>query len=95
MRSRVPKVVRIRPEDKRRLDRLRTQLQRISHQPHAEEDVLSWLVTLGERSKQEFASDATRPLSARETRALMSLPVRTGIRTREEDIDEDIARDAR
>lgn len=89
------KPIRIRPEDKRRLDRLRAQLQQISRHRYPEEDILSWLVTLGERNKQDFSTDATRPMSPVEMRRLMSLPVSTRVRTREEDIDEDIAGDAR
>jgi hypothetical protein len=85
----------MREEDKRRLDRLQGELQAMRGRRISQQDLLAWLLTMGEREKQHLGEDATRPLTARERAVLMSLPVKTGIRRREEDIDEDLARDAR
>jgi len=87
--------VKMRDEDKRRLDRLQGELQAMRGRRVSQQDLLAWLLTMGEREKAALGEDAARPLTARERRTLMSLPVKTGIPSGEETIDEDLARDAR
>lgn len=87
--------VKVRDADKRRLDRLQRKIQARRGRSVAQEDVLSWIITLGERNIGLLAEDANRPMTDREIAALMRLPVRTGIRTSESEIDDVLARDAR
>ena len=85
----------MRDEDKRRLDRLQGELQAMRGRRVSQQDLLSWLLTMGERQKQQLGDDALRPLTPSERRVLMSLPMRSGKRFREEDIDDDLNREVR
>jgi hypothetical protein len=87
--------VRIRVEDKERLDRLQRDLQAIRGRRISQQELLSWLVALAEGVKHRLGDDPDRLMTEQEISVLMRLPVRTGIRTREEDIDDDLARAAR
>ncbi len=87
--------VRIRVEDKERLDRLQRDLQAIRGRRISQQELLSWLVALAEGEKHRLGDDPDRRMTEQEISVLMRLPVRTGIRTREEDIDDDLARAAR
>jgi hypothetical protein len=87
--------VKMREEDKRRLDRLQGELQAMRGRRVSQQDLLSWLLTMGEGQKQSLGEDAAKPLSARERNVLMSLPMKSGKRSREEDIDGDLMREVR
>jgi hypothetical protein len=79
-------------KDKHRLDRLQGEIMVREGRRVPQQEILSWLLDLGEAEKQRLASDASRPVSPREMTALKRLVVRGGPRTREEDIDATMAR---
>lgn len=79
--------VKVRDEDKRRLDRLQGEIMVRRGRKVSQQDIVAWLLRLGEARPDEFADEYDRPMTEKEIAALMRLPVRTGIRTREEDID--------
>lgn len=61
----------------------------------AQQEILSWLLDLGEAEKHRLGRGATRPMTPREMAGLKDLIVHTGIRTREEEIDEAVTRAVR
>lgn len=81
--------------DKQRLDRLQGELMARQGRRVPQQEILSWLLDLGEAEKDRLARDAARPMNRREIAGLKALIVRTGIRTREEEIDQVLAREAR
>ncbi len=87
--------VKMREEDKRRLDRLQGELQALRGRRVSQQDLLSWLLTMAEGQKELLGDDAARPMTKNEIAAMLRLCVSTGVKTREEDIDEDLVREMR
>lgn len=85
----------MREEDKRRLDRLQGKLQALSGRRLSQQDLLARMVSLAESEPERLAEDAARPMTEKEIAAMDRLCVRTGIPTREEEIDEVVAGEAR
>lgn len=83
--------VKMRERDKRRLDRLQGELTVRRGRKMSQQELLAWLLQLGEAEKHRLAEDAGRPMTDREIAAMERLVVRTGIRTREEEIDRVVA----
>jgi len=83
--------VKMREQDKRRLDRLQGELTLRRGRKMSQQELLAWLVRLGESEKDGLLKDAERPMTEREIAAMKRLTVSTGIRTREEDIDRVVA----
>ncbi len=83
--------IKIRERDKRRLDRLQGELTVRHGRKVSQQELLTWLLNLGEREKRRLLMDATRPMSAREIAALKRLCVRTGVKTHESEIDRVVA----
>ena len=83
--------VKMREEDKRRLDRLQGSLTLRSGRKVSQEELLSWLLNMGERNQDQLFADGPAPMTEKEIAAMARLAVRTGIRTREEEIDEAVA----
>jgi predicted transcriptional regulator len=83
--------VKIRERDKRRLDRLQGELTKRRGRKVPQQDLIAWLLSLGENRKEGFADDAVAPMTAREVAALRRLSVRTGVKSREEEIDAVVA----
>lgn len=83
--------VKMRERDKRRLDRLQGDLTKQRGRKVPQQDLLAWLLGLGEAQKEGFAADALAPMTAREFAALRRLRVRTGVKSREEEIDAVVA----
>lgn len=81
--------------DKQRLDRLQGEIMVREGRRVAQQAILSWLLDLGEAEGHRQSQHLARPMSAREIAALKRLAVRTGVTTREEDIDATVARAAR
>lgn len=80
--------IRLDPLTKARLDRLQAELalQRGRRPSHA--DLVSEVLEFVEARKREFLRPRTwRPFTEAEVRALLRLPVRTGVRTSAADID--------
>jgi hypothetical protein len=74
--------------DKQRLDRLQGEIMARQGRRVPQQKILAWLLDLGEAEKSRLAEDASRPMRGREISDLKRLAVRTGISTREEEIDE-------
>jgi len=87
--------LKIRDQDKKRLDRLQGELMARRGRRLSQQELVSWLLNLGESHKERLLDDAERPLTKRELAALDRLCVKTGVRTREEEIDRAIAAEAR
>ncbi|MCI4351891.1 MAG: hypothetical protein L3K14_00665 [Thermoplasmata archaeon] len=87
--------VKLAEHDKQRLDRLQGELTARHGRKVAQQDLMSWLLDLGEAEKARYSRDALRPMTSQEITALRHLAVRTGSRTREEDIDATVARNAK
>ena len=87
--------VKMREEDKRRLDRLQGELLAMRGRKVSQQDLLSWLLTIGEREPGRLGENAARPMTDLEIAAMMRLRVRAGGKGGEEDIDDDIAREIR
>ncbi|MGA7860567.1 MAG: hypothetical protein WCB19_01765 [Thermoplasmata archaeon] len=87
--------VKLAEHDKQRLDRLQGELTTRQGRKVAQQDLLSWLLDLGEAEKARYSRDALRPMTSREIAALRHLAVKTGSRTDEEDIDATVAREAK
>jgi len=83
--------VKMRKHDKRRLDRLQGELTLRRGKKMSQQELLAWLVRLGEAEKDALLKDAERPMTDREISAMKRLTVSTGIRTREEEIDRVVA----
>jgi hypothetical protein len=77
--------------DKQRLDRLQGEIMARQGRRVPQQKILAWLLDLGEAEKDRLAEDALRPMRRREIADLKRLAVRTGISTREEEIDEVVA----
>ena len=77
--------------DKQRLDRLQGEIMARQGRRVPQQKILAWLLDLGEAEKDRLAEDALRPMRRREIADLKRLAVRTGISTREEEIDEAVA----
>lgn len=84
--------VKMRERDKQRLDRLQGALMAREGRRVPQQALLAWLVDLGEAEEQRSTGDAARPMSPQEVTNLKKLVVRTGVRTREEEIDTVLAR---
>lgn len=78
-------------QDKQRLDRLQGEIMAREGRRVPQQTILSWLLDLGESQKDRLAARTTRPMRGKEIADLKRLAVRTGIPTREEEIDEAIA----
>jgi len=87
--------VKMRDEDKQRLDRLQGELQALRGYRVPLQELMARIVTLAEGHKELLFEDAARPMTEKEIAAMRRLCVRTGIPTREEDIDDIIAEEAR
>lgn len=87
--------VKLAERDKQRLDRLQGELTARQGRKIAQQDLLAWLLDLGEAEKARYSSDALRPMTSREIAALRHLAVKTGSRTREEDIDAAVGAEAK
>ncbi len=87
--------VKMLPRDKERLDRLQGEITVHRGRRLPQQAVLAWLLDLGEAQQRRWSNDADRPMSPREIAGLRRLVVRTGITTREEEIDATIARAVR
>ncbi len=83
--------VRMRLRDKERLDRLQGEIMARQGRYVPQQEILSWLLDLGEAEDRHQAEEAVRPMSAREISGLKRLIVRTGIPTGEKEIDTDVA----
>jgi hypothetical protein len=83
--------VKMRERDKRRLDRLQGELTVRRGRKMSQQELLAWLLQLGEAAKHRLSEDAGRPMTDREIAAMERLVVSTGIRTREEEIDRVVA----
>jgi hypothetical protein len=81
--------------DKERLDRLQGEIMARQGRRVPQQTILSWLLDLGEAEKHRLAEDAFQPMSRREIAGLKRLAVRTGIPTREEEIDALVAGEVR
>jgi len=79
--------VKMRDRDKRRLDRLQGELTLRRGRKLSRQELLSWLVSLGESEMERLLKDATRPMTEREIASMERLIVDTGVRTRETEID--------
>jgi hypothetical protein len=79
--------VKMRPQDKQRLDRLQAMLTAHTGRKISQEELLSRLLGLGERERDALVDEIDRPMSRKEIESLLRLPVRTGVRTHEKDID--------
>ncbi len=84
--------VKMLPRDKERLDRLQGEITVQEGRRLPQQAILAWLLDLGEDQQRRRARDSDRPMSPREIAGLRRLAVRTGIKTREEEIDATIAR---
>ena len=80
----------MREEDKRRLDRLQGELQAMRGRKVSQQDLLAWLLTMGERETGRLGEDAARPMTNREIAAMLRVRVRAGGKGGEEQIDDDI-----
>ncbi|MDE1821689.1 MAG: hypothetical protein KGJ23_14505 [Euryarchaeota archaeon] len=78
--------------DKHRLDRLQGELMAKYGERIPQQLLLSWVMDLAEAERDRLGPDAFRPMTQRELERLHRLCVRTGKRSREEDIDRDIAK---
>ncbi len=87
--------VKMLPRDKERLDRLQGEITVRRGRRLPQQAVLAWLLDLGEAQQRRWSNDSDRPMSPREIAGLRRLAVRTGITTREEEIDVTIARAVR
>lgn len=87
--------VKMRERDKERLDRLQGEIMARRGHRVAQQDILSWLLDLGEGAKARLGEDGVAIMSPKEMAALLRLPVHTGVRTREEDIDDVVAAEVR
>lgn len=87
--------IKIREEDKRRLDRLQGEFVARRGQRLSQQALVTKLLDLGEEQKERLLADAARPATAKELRRLFALPVDTGVPSREEDIDRDIVGEIR
>lgn len=87
--------IKIRDADKRRLDRLQGEVMARRGRKISQQELVAMLLDLGYDMKDRLFEDDTRPMNAREIAALDRLIVSTGIRTREEDIDEDVLSEGR
>jgi len=83
--------VKMREGDKARLDRLQARLVAKTGQKITQEELLARIVALAESEEDRVAGAPARPKDAEEVwRRLQGLIVRTGKRTRPEDIDRDL-----
>lgn len=81
--------VRIREEDKQRLDRLQAKITLETGEKPSLEEVLHRLVELAEVHEDELTLDEDGPqLSEERKQEILSMGQPTGNRTREEDIDD-------
>ncbi|HKZ48789.1 MAG TPA: hypothetical protein VJ397_08405 [Thermoplasmata archaeon] len=87
--------VKMRDRDKRRLDRLQGELTLRRGRKLSRQELLSWLVSLGESEMERLLKDATRPMTEREIASMERLIVDTGVRTRETEIDRAVAEGTR
>ncbi|HEX9709420.1 MAG TPA: hypothetical protein VGB42_05580 [Candidatus Thermoplasmatota archaeon] len=87
--------IKVRDGDKRRLDRLQGEIMARRGRKVSQQELIAMLLDLGESLKERFFDDDARPMTAREIAALDRLIVSTGVRTREEDIDDDVTSEAR
>lgn len=81
--------------DKQRLDRLQGEIMTREGRRVPQQTILSWLLDLGEAEERRSGRVAARPMSPREIAGLKRLTVRTGVATREEEIDATVSRAAR
>lgn len=81
--------------DKQRLDRLQGEIMTREGRRVPQQTILSWLLDLGEAEGRRSGRVAARPMSPREIADLKRLTVRTGVATREEEIDATVSRAAR
>ncbi|HKZ60197.1 MAG TPA: hypothetical protein VJ547_10185 [Candidatus Thermoplasmatota archaeon] len=79
--------IKIRDEDKRLLDRLQGEIMARRGRRVSQQDLVAWLLSLGDAHVDEFADHEDRPMTEREIATMLRLAVHTGIRTREEEID--------
>ena len=84
--------VKMRERDKQRLDRLQGAMMSREGRRLPQQAILAWLLDLGEAEERRSTVDAARPMSPQEVTSLKKLVVRTGVHTREEEIDTAIAR---
>lgn len=81
--------VRIREEDKERLDRLQAKITLETGEKPSLEEVLHRLVELGEANEVDLIFEDEPPeLSQARKQAILAMGSHTGTRTSEEDIDE-------
>lgn len=84
--------IKMRAADKERLDRLQGEIMARSGRRVPQEEILSRLLDLGEAQRHRLTEDPERQMNPREIAALKRLAVRTGVRTREEEIDRVLSR---
>ncbi|HKZ64651.1 MAG TPA: hypothetical protein VJ400_09440 [Thermoplasmata archaeon] len=87
--------VKMKERDKRRLDRLQGELTLRRGRKMSQQEILAWLLSLGEAAKARFTEDAERPMTGREIASMERLTVNTRIRTREGEIDRVVAEESR
>jgi len=83
----------VRETDKRRLNKLRSELQAKSGRRVTTQDLMAKVISLAQDEKERLLGASLRPMNRREIAALMRLPVNTGIRTCEEEIDDTLAKE--
>ncbi len=87
--------IKIRDADRRRLDRLQGEIMARRGRRISQQELMAMLLDLGEALRGRLLEEAQQPMTKREIAALDRLVVSTGIRTRQEEIDEAVAREAR
>ena len=87
--------VKMKERDKRRLDRLQGELTLRRKRKMSQQEILAWLLSLGEAEKTRLTEDAEQPMTDREIAAMERLTVSTKTRTREEEIDRVVAEESR
>ena len=87
--------VKMRDEDKRRLDRLQGEVVARGGRRISQQDLLARLLDIAESEKERLLQDTSPPMTKREIAVMRRLCVHTGIATREEDIDRIVAGEAK
>jgi predicted transcriptional regulator len=83
----VASTIRIRDADKDRLDRLQAEVTARTGRKISQQELLERLIMMGERQKEALMA-ADEGATEAQLERLLALPLRTGVPTREEDIDE-------
>ena len=87
--------IKVRERDKERLDRLQSELAHRHGRRISQQELVSWLLNIGEAEKERLLEDATKAMTERQIASLERLCVDTRVRSREEEIDDVLAGAAR